>query len=435
MDVGSSAVRAAVLDSDGRLRGYAGRPLETSLPKPGRAEHDPRAWLAGALETGREAVAEAGEVEIVAVGVGALGPAPVLVDERLQALTPAPLFALDRRAEKQRARLAVADDHALPKLLWWQENEPGLAARAAWALDATGYLVAALTGEPVMDSITRVAYEHPAAPSPVSLPSPVDPLAIAGRLRAEGARRLGVSSGTPVAAGTFDTYVDIAGTGVAPGDACLLLGSTLAVYAVVTDEQPFEGLELTRYPGEGLLLGGTTAAAGSVLRWLATLLGGEESVLAAAATELEPGSGGLLALPYLAGERAPFSAPDARGALVGLSMATGRAEIYRAVVDALALSAVALVERVPERKVWRASGGGCKNPVWLQATCDALGAPVEVSKHAGEAVGPAVLALRSIGLEPAVGIAARVEPTAERTQLYDELYSRYRTLDEQLRKR
>ena len=247
------------------------------------------------------------------------------------------------------------------------------------------------------------------------------------------ARDLGLSAGTPVATGAFDTYVDIAGTGVAPGDACVLLGSTLAVYAVVTDAAPVPGLELTRYPGEGLLLGGTTAAAGSVLRWLATLLGGEESELAEAAGELEPGTGGLLALPYLAGERAPFSAPEARGALVGLSLATGREDVYRAVVDALALSAVAIAERLPKRRSWRASGGGCRNTAWLQATCDALGARVEVTEHAGEAVGPAVLALRSIGLDPRIGIAATVEPQAERTRQYAKLYGRYRELDDRLR--
>ena len=369
------------------------------------------------------------------MGIGALGPAPVLVDERLAGADARAALRLDRRAEEQRARLGVADDHALPKLLWWQENDPNLVARAAWVLDATGYLVAALTGEPVMDSITRAAYEHPAAAAPVSLPPRLDPLAVAGRLRAEEARQLGVNSGIPVAAGTFDTYVDIAGTGVAPGDACLLLGSTLAVYAVVTDEPPVPGLELTRYPGEGFLLGGTTAAAGSVLRWLASLLGGDESALVEAAGALEPGSGGVLALPYLAGERAPFSAPKARGALIGLSLTTGRAEVYRAVVDALALSAVAIAERLPEHKAWRASGGGCRNRVWLQATSDALGAPVEVSKHAGEAVGPAVLALRAAGLEPTVRIAATVEPAAERTQRYEELYSRYRELDDRLTER
>jgi xylulokinase len=426
-------VRAAVLDADGRLHGRGARLLATSIPAPGRAEHDPRAWVAGALDAGREAVAQAGPVGVVAVGIGALGPAPVLVDERLEALAPALLFALDRRAEKQRVQVGVADDHALPKLLWWQENDPDLFARAAWALDATGYVVAALTGEPTMDSITRAAYEHPTAGAPVQLPPPRDPLAVAGRLRAEEARQLGLSPGMPVAAGTFDTYVDIAGTGVAPESACLLLGSTLAVYAVVTEASPLPGLELTRYPGEGLLLGGTTAAAGSALRWLATLLGADESELAETARGLEPGSGGLLALPYLAGERAPFSAPEARGALVGLALTTGRGDVYRSLVDALALSAVAITERLPQRRAWRASGGGCRNSAWLEATCDALGAPIEVCEHAGEAVGPAVLALRSAGLDPHVAIAARVEPRADRTRRYAELDSRYRELDDRLR--
>jgi xylulokinase len=426
-------VRAAVLDADGRLHGRAARTLSTSISAPGRAEHDARAWVAGALDAGREAVAQAARVDVIAVGVGALGPAPVLVDERLEALTPALLFALDRRAEEQRVQLGVADDHALPKLLWWRENDPDLVAHAAWGLDGTGFLVAALTGKPAMDSITRAAYEHPTVRAPVPLPPPLDPLAVAGRLRAEEARELGLSPGTPVAAGTFDTYVDIAGTGVVPGSACLLLGSTLAVYAVVTEAPPAQGLELTRYPGEGLLFGGTTAAAGSALRWLTTLFGGDESELAEAARALEPGSGGLLAVPHLAGERAPFSAPEARGALVGLTLATGREDVYRSLVDALALSAVAIAERLPERRAWRASGGGCRNPAWLQATCDALGAPIEVCGHAGEAVAPAALALRSVGLDPQVAIAATVEPRAEHTRRYAELYSRYRELDDRLR--
>jgi xylulokinase len=433
--VGSSAVRAAVLDAEGRLRGRAATPLETVMPAPGRAEHDPSAWLAGALETGREAVAQANEVDVVAVGIGALGPAPVLVDAHLDPLTPALLFALDRRAEEQRARLGVGGDHALPKLLWWRENDPELFVRAAWALDATGYVVAALTGEPAMDWITGAAYEHEGVEAGVPLPVPLHPLAFAGYLRPQPARALGLDPATPVAVGTYDTYVDVAGTGVAPGDGCLLLGSTLAVYAVATDATVVPGLELTRYPGPGVLLGGTTAAAGSVLRWLADLLGGDESELAEAAAELEPGSGGLLALPYLAGERAPFSDPDARGAFVGLSLSTGRAEVYRAVVDALALAAKTIVERLPERRAWRATGGGCRNQAWLHATCDALDAPIEVVEHAGEAVGPALLGLRSVGIEPSVAVAATLEPRAERAQRYEELSGRYRALGDRLRER
>jgi xylulokinase len=431
--VGSSAVRAAVVDAGGRLLGRSRRAHRIALPAPGRAEYDPRTWLAGALATGGEAVAEAGGADVVAVAIGALGPSPLLVDGRLEPLTPALPYVLDLRAEEQRSRLGVTGDHALPKLMWWEENEPEIYRRAAWALDATGYLVAALTGEPTMDAITRAAYEHDAVQADVALPAPLDPLACAGRLRPDAAQALGLRAGTPVAAGTFDTYVDVAGAGVGPGDGCLVLGSTLAVYAVVTEAKPAAGLELTPYPGEGLLLGGTTAAAGSVLRWLSNVLGSGGGDLAAVAAGLEPGSGGLLALPYLAGERAPFSDAGARGALVGLTLATGAAEVYRAFVDALALSAAAIAKRLARRGTWRACGGGCRDQAWLGATSDALGAPVEVGAHAGEAFGAAVLALRSAGFDPPVEVTVRVEPDLEHTALYRVLSDRYRGVYERLR--
>jgi xylulokinase len=340
-------------------------------------------------------------------------------------LTPACLFALDRRAEAQRARLGVADDHALPKLFWWRENEPELFARAAWALDATGYLVASLTGQPTMDSITRAAYEHADVEAGVPFPAPLEPLAVAGRVHGRAAQALGLEAGTPVCAGAYDTYVDVAGLGAGPGTGCLLLGSTLAVYAVVTEETRVGELELTRYPDEGWLLGGTSAAGGNVLGWLDGLLGLREEERAEAAA-LEPGAGGLVALPYLAGERAPFSDPDARGGLVGLTLGTNRAQLCRAFVDALALAAFALAENLPAEGPWRASGGGCLNDAWLSATCDALAAPTEVVEHAGEAIGPARLALRSLGLDPPVRIATRVEPDAERSDAYRNLLARSR---------
>jgi xylulokinase len=389
--------------------------------------------LSAALESGREAVEQAREPEIGAVGIAALGPAPLLVDERLEPLTPACLFALDRRAEAQRVRLGVSDDHALPKLFWWQENEPELFARAAWALDATGYLVASLTGRPTMDSITRTAYEHPEVEAGVPLPPALDPLAEAGGLQGRAAQALGLPDGTPVAAGTYDTYVDISGLGAPPGAGCLLLGSTLAVYTVVTEETRVGGLELTRYPGEGWLLGGTSVAGGRVLGWLESLLGFGAAERADAAA-VEPGAGGLVALPYFSGERAPFSDPDARGGLVGLTLATNRAELYRAFLDALALVTLALAETLPVAGSWRASGGGCRNDAWLSATCDALGAPLQVVEHAGEAVGPVRLALRSLGLEPPVRIERTVEPDTDRSEAYRALLARSRDFYDRIRR-
>ncbi len=333
------------------------------------------------------------------VAVCALGPAPILVDASLEPLTPALLFSLDRRAEAERKRLGTTHDHALPKLLWWREHDPSVWKRAASALDLTGFLVARLTGNAVQDSITRADYEHATEEPPLPLPEPLDPIAQAGGVRAEAARALGLAAGTPVATGTYDTYADIAAAGVRrPGDACVLLGSTLVIGRAVEEPLECPGLEASRYLGAGFFLGGWTATAGVALDWFRQEFGavdGTESV--------EPDAKGVLVLPYLAGERTPVWDPHASGVVVGLSLETGRADLYRALVDGIALSARDHVERLKnvgmEPSRWRASGGGTQDETWLAATCDAIGAPLEVVEHAHEAVGPAVLALRAMGAD------------------------------------
>jgi xylulokinase len=430
IDVGLSAVRAAVVSSDARLLGRGRRALAPVLPEAGRAEQDARAWRAGALGAGADAVAEAGGAPIDVVCVGALGPAPLLVDADLEPLTPALLFALDTRAEAERLMLDVeSHDHALPKLLWWERNEPALTARAAYALDATGYLVATLTGVPTMDTITAESYVTADAASPVPVPGPVDPLAVAGSLAPVPAAHLRLRAGTPVVAGTIDTYVDVAAVGVrAPGDACLLLGSTLVVCRAVDGPTACEGLELARYPGEGLLLGGWTASGGSVLDWFRREVGDVGS----AAAGLEPGAGGLVALSYFAGERTPVRDPHARGLVLGLTLRTAREELYRALVDGLALAARDHVERLDLLGLapagWRAAGGGTRDRAWPQATADALGAPLEICAWAAEAAGPALLGLRALGEEPSRPVERVVRPDPDRRERFDKLYDVYRRL-------
>ncbi len=426
IDVGLSGVRASVLDEDGRLLAASRRPLWPRLAR-GRAELDPSVWFDAVLDAGGEAVRGL-DVEMVAVC--ALGPAPILVDTSLEPLTPALLFSLDRRAEAERERLGTTHDHALPKLLWWREHEPSVWKRAASALDLTGFLVARLTGSATQDSVTRADYEHATEEPPLPLPEPLDPMAQAGGLGTEAARALGLAVGTPVTAGTYDTYADIAAAGVRqPGDACVLLGSTLVIGRAV--EQPVEcpGLEVSRYLGAGFFLGGWTATAGIALHWFREEFGAVDGSQPVGA---EADAKGLLVLPYLAGERTPVWDPHASGVVVGLSLDTGRADLYRALVDGIALSARDHVERLKnvglEPSRWRASGGGTQDEAWLTATCDAIGAPLEVVAHAHEAVGPAVLALRAIGADVSLPVVRELTPDPARSSRFDGLYSVYREL-------
>jgi xylulokinase len=424
IDVGMSGVRAAVVDEHGAVLG-AGRAAAGARLTADRAEADPRDWLSGALEAGAAAVAEA-DVAVDAVAVSALGPAPVLVTRQGEAVSPALLFGLDRRAEEQRARLGVTHDHALPKLLWWAEHEPERLARAATAVDAAGFVVAGLCGEIAMDSITAEAYAVEGVDPPLPLPRPCDPLARVGGILPAAAGTLGVTPGTPVIAGTLDSYADVAGTGAAPGTGCLLLGSTLIAYAVWHEPVSITGLEVQHLPAPGILVGGSSVSGGATIDWLGGLLGEAPGDLHA----LEPGAGGLLVLPYLAGERTPVNDPHASGAVLGLTYATTRDELSRAFVDAVALSALDHADRLracgidPAR--WRVAGGGTQNGALVHACSDALGRPLDVMPHAGAAIGPAALALRAAGARWRPSPERTIDPDAARTARFAVLLEAYR---------
>jgi xylulokinase len=425
IDVGLSGVRAAVVSEAGEVLGAGWAATRVRLACD-RAEADPRDWLQGALAAGAAAVAEA-RAEVETIAVSALGPAPVLVTGGGEALGPALLFGLDRRAESQRARLGVTHDHALPKLQWWAEHEPERLSRAATVVDATGYVVAGLCGELAMDAITAEAYVLPGVEPPLPLPRPCDPLERAGGLLPEAAGALGLPCGTPVIAGTLDSYADVAGTGAAPGSGCLLLGSTLIVYAVWPEPVSVPGLEVQHHPAPGVLIGGASVCGGATIAWFDDLLGGGAGDLHA----LGPGAGGLLALPYFAGERTPVNDPQASGAVLGLSYASTPDELRRAFLDAVALAALDHAERLRAYGVdparWRVAGGATRNRALLHACGDALGRPLERMPHAGAAIGPASLALRAAGADWQPRPEEVVEPDAARTERFAALLGHYRS--------
>jgi xylulokinase len=268
-----------------------------------------------------------------------------------------------------------------------------------------------------MDSVTAADYALPGVEPALPIPEPVDPLAVAGRLKPDWAGRLGLPAGLPVTAGTYDSFADIAGAGVRrPGDAGVVLGSTMIICrAAATEVEPPDGLGASAYPGEGRLLGGWTLSGGRVLDWFSERFGAGVD-LAAASAEVEPGR--LLAVPYLSGERTPLWDPFARGALIGLSTDTAPPHVYRALVESLALSVLDHAERLEDAlgacAAWRVTGGGTGNDVWIEATADALGAPLEIAADASEAAGPALLALRMTGADPPRPSVATVEPNRER---------------------
>jgi len=433
IDLGLSGARAAVVDRAGRLLGR-GRVASALRREARKAEHAPEAWQEAAFAAGRQALREAGCRGVAGIGVGALGPCPVLLDGEGRPLSPAPLFSLDNRAEGHRQRLAarmglgqedLGPDHALPKLLWWKDEAPALAARAAIVVDATGFIVSRLTGRPVMDPITAGDYRVKGADLPVPIPEPRPADSLAGPLLPEAAARLGIEPGAPVAVGSYDSFVDVAGTDtLAPGEACIVLGSTMILGTVVDRPAATPDMRTSLHIGPGWFFGGWTSSAGSLIDWSKDLLG--ES----GGEDLPPGAGGLLALPYFAGERAPVWDPAARGLLLGLTLETTKPEIGRALIDAVALSARDLAERLRDVEIrrWRLGGGGARNTALARALADALGRPLECLADAGEAVAPALLAFRAIGCRVDPKIEGVLTPDTARHDRYERLYRVYRGL-------
>ncbi len=437
IDLGLSGARAAVLRADGGLIGR-GR-CAIAMRETGALEADPKTWLEAAIGAARAALADAGVASIDTIAVGALGPCPVLLDEALEPVGPAPLFGIDARSEAHRQRLLrehdlddaeLSLDHVAPKLLWLRDTQPKRFARARWVVDAAGYIVAALTGVPTIDRATA-AYHLARGIAPlVPMPQPREAHDIAGPLLPAAAERLRVPAGIPVALGGCDSYVDLAAIGMTdPGDLGILLGSTLILGRVVKHAGASDGLRNTPHHGAGSFLGGWTSACGSLMDWSANLLG---PAAVAGAAALPPGAGGVMMLPYFSGERAPVWDNDARGAIVGATLQTSGAELHRAAIDGIALSALDLSERVLRATgrcdAARVGGGGTRNAALAAAICDATGLTLEVVADAGEAVAPAMLALRAIGQAPQVRIERRLRPDPARTRRYRRMLDTYRAL-------
>ncbi len=446
VDLGVSGARAAVMDGRARIVASGARFAVPTRSSFGRAEQAPSAWIEAVAAAMADALAAAPGAAIGAIGVSALGPAPVLVDDALAAVAPALLFSQDTRAEAQRRALCIQlglrddelnHDHAIPKLEWWRECDPERFERASLVMDATGFIVAQLTGEPTMDTITACDYALPGVSCPLPLPPVRDAYSVAGGLTPAWAARIGLSPGVPVMAGTYDAYADTAAIGATHlGDGCVIFGSTLIIGAIL-ERAPADmfGMVAAPHLGEGVMVGGWTATGGSALGWARRLLGAPdefEDALETAAGALPAGAGGLLFLPYLTGERSPVHDPDARGVVLGLSVDTRPEHLYRAVIDGVALSVRDHAERLRALGVapalWRGGGGGARNATLVRATSDAIQEPLEIAADAGAPIGPCRIALRGLGIDPPVTIVAVVEPDPAAAERVDRLYAIYRSL-------
>jgi xylulokinase len=452
IDVGSTSTKAGLVGLDGTILASARSTYPLGAAELGRAEQDPEAWWGAIIEVAGELVqGRAGEV--VAIAVDGHGPTLTAVDADGRPTRPA-ITWLDARATAELTELTAATGlrgwalGVLPAALWVERHEPAVAAATRWYLNTWEFITLRLTGHAATTLVPGQRLPADPGVGALGFPAakiahPVAPGEVVGGLIAVAAAALGLPAGVPVVAGVVDAFASFHGAGlVAPGDA-IDTGGGSGGFGVYWHE-PVEaaGSFCTPAPLPGLhVVGGAMAATGRALDWFRdSILGGAASTdrLLAEAAGAPPAAGGLVFLPYLAGERSPIWDPRARGAFAGLTLGQGRGHIARAILEAAALAIRHVAAPILAAGVavgeMRVCGGPARDATWNQIKADITGFTVAVP-HALETavVGSGILGAVGIGAHPDLTSAIRamtridlrLQPRPELRETYDALFEAY----------
>jgi FGGY-family pentulose kinase len=485
LDVGTQSFRAALVDLQGRTVAFGVAPIETVYPQPTWAEQDPGQWWSAARTAVQQAMSQAGAApeQVAAIGLDCTACTVVACDLEGKPLRPALLW-MDQRSYREADAISATGDPVLryvsgrvspewmlPKALWLKNHEPEVYNRAGRIVECTDWMMYRLTGQWTL-ALNHVAvkwnYARPDGGWPVAMmksvglddllsrwPERIVPLGKGdARLDAAAALELGLNAGTPVAQGGIDAYLGMLGLGATgAGDVAVIVGSSTC-HLAQSRGGVFGSGAAGCYPDatvEGLytIEAGQTAT-GSILDWYRRHFAGREQqeaqrrgvnvyqVLDEEAAVVPPGAEGLIVRDDWQGNRSPYKNPQARGAIVGLSLAHGPGHIFRALYEATACGTRHILEDAAMHglEVNRIflGGGGARSALWLQIHADILKKPVHLTRESEScALGSAMTAAVAAGCYRDLDEAARgmvsiekvVEPNPAHAGVYDELFGRY----------
>ncbi|MDO3412148.1 gluconokinase [Saccharibacillus sp. CPCC 101409] len=489
LDIGTTSTKAFVYDEKGEIRGGSQAAYPLLVPEAGRAEQRPDDLVEAVVDAIRGAVqdAKAKADDISAVGISAAMHSLMAVNDRGEPLTPVITWADNRsigqvhalREGREAGRLYRATGtpvhpmSPLTKLLWLGNNQPELFKRAAKFVSFKEYLLHRLFGRYVVDvsiaSATGMLDLNTLDWNESALHlTGVDPrrlgeiVPIDERLTGmDGgfAERMGLRRDTPWIVGASDGALANVGVGaLARGETAVTIGTSGAV-RTFADSPRTDGEARTfcyAFEPDRWLVGGPTNNGGIALRWYLEkfVIGEGESGdikeqealdrIVQMADSVPPGSEGLLFLPYLSGERAPYWNADARGTYFGATLHHGRAHFGRATMEGVLFAvrtvADALTGISGDSRSLLASGGFAKSEIWTQMLADLSGTQVVVpDTYEASAFGAAAVAMRADGaiskledLKDGIRILRTHEPDARRFKTYERYYSLFKQVYELL---
>lgn len=468
IDLGTSGLRALLVDEEGTTLGATERHYEARRPHPGWSEQDPADWinaLEGAVEELRASCP--GFADLKGIGVSGHMHGATLLDEAGEVLRPCILWN-DTRSHREAAVLDAADQSralsgnivfpgfTAPKLVWLRAHEPEIFGKVAKVLLPAAYLNFYLTGGHVSDmsdsagtawldtgardwSDTLLKAGHMRRDQ---MPDLVEGSAEAGQLRADLCRKWGLEGAVTVAGGAGDNAAAACGIGaIGERRGFVSLGTSGVLLAGRNGYHPAPETALHTFchaiPGRWYQMGVMLSATDS-LNWLSRITGEKPASLTRALGDKVSAPSGLRFLPYLSGERTPHNDAAIRGSFTGISGATTREDMTRAVLEGVAFglrdSFEALGQANARIDELIAIGGGAASRYWLQVIATVLNIPLMLPAGGefGAALGAARLAICARTkaapeeVMKAPEISERIDPLPDLTAAFDEAWQGFR---------
>jgi xylulokinase len=493
IDIGTSGTKTVLFD-------YKGNSIASTLfeypmhqPKAGWAEQEPEDWWKAVCISISEVLSKSGidAADIKGVGLSGQMHGAVLLDKNQKVLRRAIIWC-DQRSSREceqitslvgRDRLVeITANPALTgftasKIMWVQNNEPGIYEQTDKILLPKDFIRFRLTGEFATEVSDASGMQLMDVPARKWSDDVLDKLNIrrsmlgrlyesqevTGVISKTASEFTGLKEGTPVVGGAGDQAAGAVGNGIVkPGVISSTIGTSGVVFAyskrVSIDPQGRVHTFCHAIPDTWHIMG-VTQSAGLSLKWFrdnfcieemrtAKLLGIDPYVLMDREAErAEAGCGGLIYLPYLMGERTPHLDPDAKGVFFGLSAKHEKLDMVRAIMEGVVYSLKDCLEIIKEMDVdvkeIRTSGGGGRSRLWRQMQADIFGININtLSSGEGPALGVALLAGVGTGVygsvseacDAAIKVEGRQSPDMVLNKKYAGFYSIYKDLYNSLKK-
>jgi len=448
IDIGTSSTKTLAIDQNGNILGEASKSYPCYHPQPLWSEQDPDDWWDATVATVRTVIQNARlkATDVKSIGLSGQMHGAVFLDRNNKVVRHAILWndqrtqvecdEIENAAGGRSGLIKLVANPALtgftaPKILWLRNNEPQNFEKIRKVLLPKDEIRRRLTGEFATDVsdasgmlLLDVAKRKWSTELLAKLKLDSGLLAqcyesqdITGRLTAESAELLGLTTNCTVVGGAGDCAAGAIGSGiVTSGCVSTSIGTSGVVFAhsdqVEIDPQGRLHTFCHAVPGKWHMMGVTLASGGS-LEWFCEKLCKNETegskntnnlydILTAEASTVPTGSDGLFFLPYLSGERTPHADPNARGSLIGLTLTHGRGHLVRSIMEGVVFSLRESFEifhelEVPVNEI-RASGQGSRSQLWRQIQADAFAHDVvTLNAEKGAAFGVALLAATGSG--------------------------------------